>query len=367
MFSRTDPGPELTIVIPTKNERDNITANYNHLCSALKELDWELIFVDDDSRDGTAEIVRDLAHQDRRVRLIRRIGRRGLSSACIEGILGSTAPYIAVMDADLQHDEAMLPKMLQIIRNESIDIVIGSRYTAGGNIDLWDHRRAYLSKLATRIGRGALGISISDPMSGFFMIRREAFEARVRNMSAVGFKILVDLFASSPEPLRARELPYTFRPRRAGKSKLDSSVALEYLILLVDKMVGRVLPIRFILFVIVGSTGVVSHLIALWVFVVFIQIPFALSQSIATALAMIGNFVLNNLVTYRDERLSGLNFVTGLVSFVAICGVGAVANVGIANLLYGEHRANWLLSGLAGAAISAVWNYSVTSVLTWRR
>jgi dolichol-phosphate mannosyltransferase len=186
-------------------------------------------------------------------------------------------------------------------------------------------------------------------------------------MSAVGFKILIDLFASSPEPLRARELPYTFKPRRAGESKLDSSVALDYLTLLVDKMVGHLLPIRFVLFVFVGSTGIVSHLISLWFFVSVVQIPFVVSQSFATVLAMIGNFVLNNLVTYRDQRLSGLSFVTGLISFLAICGIGAVANVGIANLLYGGHHSNWLLSGLAGAAISAVWNYSVTSVLTWRK
>jgi dolichol-phosphate mannosyltransferase len=271
------------------------------------------------------------------------------------------------MDADLQHDETLLPRMLEIIRSESIDIVIGSRYVAGGNIDLWNPKRAFLSKLATRIGRGALKVPISDPMSGFFMIRREAFLTSVRNMSAVGFKILIDLFASSPEPLRAKELPYTFRPRRAGESKLDSLALLEYLIVLVDKTVGRIVPIRFLLFIMVGSTGIVSHLISLWFFLKVVQIPFAISQSIATVLAMIGNFVLNNLVTYRDQRLSGLTFVRGLISFVAICSVGAVANVGIANLLFAEHHSTWLLSGLAGAAVSSVWNYSVTSVITWRK
>lgn len=219
------------------------------------------------------------------------------------------------MDADLQHDETLLPKMLETIKNESIDIVIGSRYVAGGSVGSWDHRRAHLSRLATFIGCGLLRVSTLDPMSGFFIVRREAFQAAIRSMSAVGFKILIDLLASSPQPLRAKELPYTFNPRRAGKSKLDNSVALEYLTLLIDKMVGYIVPIRFILFIIVGTTGIVSHLITLWVLMFALQIPFILSQSISTLIAMIGNFVLNNFVTYRDQRLSGFAFVTGL----AVC------------------------------------------------
>jgi dolichol-phosphate mannosyltransferase len=361
----TDPGPELTVVIPTKNERDNIAVLYSRLCATLQGLNWEAIFVDDDSDDGTPEIVRNLARQDRRVRLVHRIGRRGLSSACIEGIQASSSPYVAVMDADLQHDETLLPKMLETIRSEPVDIVVGSRYVAGGSIGVWNPQRALLSDLATRIGRRAFNISIMDPMSGFFMVRREAFQAAIRKLSAVGFKILIDLFASSPQGLRARELPYTFSPRHAGESKMDSVVGLEYLMLLADKLVGHLVPVRFVIFIIVGSIGVISHLLALWILLRVFQLPFTASQSIATVLAMIGNFVLNNLVTYRDQRLSGFAFLKGLASFLAICGFGSVANVSIASFLYSDQRATWWLAGLAGAAMSAVWNYSVTSVLTW--
>jgi dolichol-phosphate mannosyltransferase len=361
----TDPGPELTVVIPTKNERDNIAVLYRRLCATLQGLNWEAIFVDDDSDDGTPEIVRNLARQDRRVRLVHRIGRRGLSSACIEGIQASSSPYVAVMDADLQHDETLLPKMLETIRSEPVDIVVGSRYVAGGSIGVWNPQRALLSDLATRIGRRAFNISIMDPMSGFFMVRREAFQAAIRKLSAVGFKILIDLFASSPQGLRARELPYTFSPRHAGESKMDSVVGLEYLMLLADKLVGHLVPIRFVIFTIVGSIGVISHLLALSFLLRVFQLPFTASQSIAAVLAMIGNFVLNNLVTYRDQRLSGFAFLKGLASFLAICGFGFVANVSIASFLYSDQRATWWLAGLAGAAMSAVWNYSVTSVLTW--
>ena len=249
-----------------------------------QNLNWEAIFVDDNSVDGTPDIVRGLARKDRRVRLIHRIGRRGLSSACIEGIQASTSPYVAVMDADLQHDEKLLPNMLETMRTEPVDIVIGSRYVTGGSIGLWDGQRAFLSDIATRIGRRALNISISDPMSGFFMVRREAFQAAIRGLSAMGFKILIDLFASSPQALRAKELPYTFSPRLAGESKLDNLVGWEYLMLLADKLVGHLVPIRFVVFTIVGSTGVISHLIALWFFLMVFHLPFIVSQSIATAL-----------------------------------------------------------------------------------
>jgi dolichol-phosphate mannosyltransferase len=365
--AHSELGPELTVVIPTKNERDNIVTLYTRLGVALKDLNWEVIFVDDDSDDGTPEIIRGIARQDRHARLVHRIGRRGLSSACIEGIQASTSPYVAVMDADLQHDERLLPKMLETLRNESVDIVVGSRYIAGGSIGQWDHQRVFLSSLATRVGRYVLNIPILDPMSGFFMVRREAFQGAIRNLSAMGFKILIDLFASSTQTLRAKELPYTFSPRHSGESKLDNLVGLEYLILLTDKLVGHLVPIRFVQFAIVGASGVISHLFALWFLLKVFQFPFIVSQLVATALAMIGNFVLNNAFTYRDQRLSGFAFLQGLASFVAICGFGALANVSIASLLYGDRRAAWWLAGLAGAVMSSVWNYSVSSVLTWRK
>ncbi|HEV3396787.1 MAG TPA: glycosyltransferase family 2 protein [Xanthobacteraceae bacterium] len=363
---RAAPGPTLSVVAPTRNERDNVIPLYNALSAALAKIDWEVIFVDDDSDDGTPDAVQWLARHDRRVRLVRRIGRRGLSSACVEGMQASTAPFVAVIDADLQHDETLLPRMLAMLMTEPLDIVVGSRYVEHGGIGTWSSGRARLSELATRLGRRALRAPIADPMSGFFMLRREAFATSVRNLSSLGFKILIDLLASSPQPLRAKELPYEFRARHAGESKLDALVAWEYLMLLADKLFGRFVPVRFLSFSIVGGIGILAHLAALWMSLNLLQLPFSASQAIATGAAMAGNFALNNVLTYRDRRLRGWSFVRGLMSFCLVCSIGALANVSIATLLFDRERALWWVAGLAGAAMSAVWNYAVSSLVTWR-
>src|SRR5580704_5875375 len=138
-------GPELTVVIPTLNERDNIGPVVELLDAVLDTVGWEVIFVDDDSSDGTSERIREISRRDRRVRCLQRIGRRGLATACIEGALATSTPYIAIMDADMQHDEKLLPQMLAILKSESVDLVVGSRHVAGGGIGEWDAGRANIS------------------------------------------------------------------------------------------------------------------------------------------------------------------------------------------------------------------------------
>jgi dolichol-phosphate mannosyltransferase len=366
MDQATTQGIELSIIVPTFNERDNVRELVYRLASCLSQVSWEVIFVDDDSPDGTADLVREISSQDRRVRCLQRLGRRGLSSACIEGMLSSAAPYLAVIDADLQHDETLLPQMLLTLRDSSTDIVIGSRYVSGGGIGEWDHMRALMSRFATWLSHLVLRAQLTDPMSGFFMIRREAFHKTVHTLSGLGFKILVDLFASSPRPLRFKELPYQFRNRQTGESKLDSRAAWDYLLLLLDKMIGRIMPIRFIAFMLVGGMGVFVHLLIFLLLFNGQKIGFVISQSIATFAAMTSNFVLNNTFTYRDMRLSGWQWCRGWVSFTLVCSVGAFANVGIASYLF-EKKIFSLLSALAGIVVGAVWNYAVTSVYTWKK
>jgi dolichol-phosphate mannosyltransferase len=354
---------ELAVVVPCFNECENVEILVDSLSAALEGIEWEVIFVDDDSPDGTANVARKLAASNRRVRCIQRIGRRGLSTAVIEGMLASSAPYLAVIDGDLQHDERLLPEMLNALKREHLDLVVGSRYVKGGGIGQWDRNRAAMSTLATRLARLVLHEPLSDPMSGFFLITRPALERAVRRLSGQGFKILLDLFASTPEPYRFRELPYTFRDRLHGQSKLDSLVAWEYLMLLLDKLIGWLVPIRLVMFAAVGATGVVVHLVTLRI--AMTAFSFATSQAIATAIAITSNFSINNVLTYRDRRLRGFKFCTGLVSFFAICGVGAVANVGIANAVFQQHY-TWWISALAGIAVGLIWNYAVSSALTWR-
>ena len=356
--------PELAIVIPTLNERDNVPIVVQRLNRALAGIAWEAIFVDDDSPDGTADVVRALARSQPNIRVLQRLGRRGLSSACIDGILASAAPYAAVMDGDLQHDENLLPAMLAKIKAERLDIVIASRHIEAGGVGEWQHSRIVISDIASRLGRLVLKAKLSDPMSGFFMIKRDAFAEAMRSLSGQGFKILLDLFASSPRPLAFAEVPLNFRPRLHGESKLDAMVVWEYLMLLLEKLVGPAVPVRFLLFSLIGGLGVGTHLLTLWFGTHVLLLAFAIAQTAATIVAMTGNFLLNNLFTYRDRRLRGRRLLTGLVSFYAVCGAGAAANVGVASYLNGGHH-SWWLAGLAGAAVSVVWNYAMSSIFTW--
>ncbi len=357
--------PLLSIVVPTFGERDNVEELVRRIDLALPRTAWEIVFVDDDSPDGTAETVRSLGRHDPRVRCVHRIGRRGLSSACVEGILASSAPYVAVMDADFQHDEKILPLMLLRVAQGNVDIVVGSRHVEGGSIGNWNNRRAAMSRFAAQLSRLATRVDLQDPMSGYFMMSREAFMGAARGLSLIGFKILLDIFASAPKPLRYEEIPYRFRGRLSGESKFDSAAMWDYAMLLADKTIGHVVPPRFVAFSIVGALGTLVHMATLTLLLKALGVDFNLSQAGAAVLAMTGNFFLNNALTYRDKRLAGRRMLVGLLTFYAACGIGAAANVGIADYLFVSHHA-WWIAGLSGVLIGAVWNYATTSVFTWR-
>jgi dolichol-phosphate mannosyltransferase len=285
-------------------------------------------------------------------------------------MLASSAPYLAVMDGDLQHDERILPDMLRAVREDGYNIAVGSRYVEGGSLGAWAEERQFVSQFATRLSRLVLKAEVKDPMSGFFLIRREVLEGAVHDLSGIGFKILLDIFASSPGPLRFIEIPYRFRTRLAGESKLDSAAVWDYLMMLLDKCLGRYVPIRFIPFALVGGAGVFVHLFVLWLVYDLGGSGFAVGQSTAAIVAMTFNFFVNNATTYRDRQLRGWGLLRGWFSFTLACSLGAVANVGIATYafetqLVGETA--WVLSAIAGIIVGAVWNYAVTSVYTWNK
>jgi len=357
---------QLTVIVPTFNERDNVIEVVSRLERCLQGKAWEVIFVDDDSADGTAAHVREIARRDSRVRCIQRIGRRGLSSACVEGMLSSCAPFLAVIDGDCQHDETVLPRMLEFLERGEADVVVGTRYTAGGGIGSWDASRAKMSRFATSLSRAVIKHDLSDPMSGFFALRREVLERSVRNLSSIGFKILLDLIASSPEPLRVKEVPYEFRNRRAGESKLDSQAVWDYFMLLADKLIGGAVPVRFVSFALIGAVGVFVHFSVLTALFRWAALSFTVSQAGAAAVAMVSNFTLNNALTYRDMRLKGWRWVTGLMSFSLTCSLGALANVGVASYLF-KRNTLWALSALIGIVVGAVWNYAMTASYTWTK
>ena len=362
----TDMPIELTIVVPTFTESANGPVLIERLELALAGVEWEVVFVDDDSPDETAEIISQLAQRNRRVRRLLRIGRRGLSTACIEGILSSSAPFVAVMDGDLQHDETVLKTMLSRVREGDADLAVGTRYADGGSIGSWNATRKNMSRFATTLSKVVAGIELSDPMSGFFLMRRQSFNTVVRGLSGLGFKILLDIVASGRNRLKVVETPFTFRERTTGESKLDTQVLWEFLMLLVDKKFGKLVPARFVSFVMIGGFGVLVHFAVLTTLFELMKVDFTWSQAAATTVAMVVNYALNNILTYRDRRKQGWGWVIGLASFMAVCSLGAFANVGIASYMH-SGSTNWALAALAGILIGAVWNFAFTDVYTWKR
>lgn len=356
----------LSIVVPTLNERDNVGELVDRLDRCLAGLSWEIVFVDDDSRDGTVEVLRLLTRSDPRVRMLQRIGRRGLASAVVEGILATSSPIIAVLDCDLQHDETLLPSMFQRLLATDCDVVVASRYMESGGVGDWTKQRLLVSRVATRLADLLLPFELTDPMSGFFMVTRAAFDQVVRRLSNQGYKILLDILLSAQPALRVEEVPYTFRMRRSGESKLDSIAVFDYLALLTDKMIGHVLPLRFIMFASVGAAGLIVHLSVLATLNRGVGIAFAAANVAAAVAAMTFNFFLNNFLTYRDMRLKGFwPIIRGLLSFSAICAIGTASNVGIAVVLF-QRNYTWWLAAIAGIFMGAVWNYTATSIFTWR-
>ncbi len=366
---RTPQPLDLAVVLPTFNERDNIPLLIARLDQALRGLNWEAIFVDDDSPDGTAEVVS--AHTRvnspvaSRIRLIHRIGRRGLASACIEGMLATSAPIVAVMDADLQHDETILPTMLDRLRRESLDVVVGTRNAQGGSMGQFCSHRVLLSKLGRRISHAVCCANLSDPMSGFFVARRNFFLEVVHELQGGGFKILVDMLSSARRPVRIGEVGYTFGVRRHGESKLNVVVGIEYLFLILNKKLGSAIPVQLALYLLVGALGLVTHLLTLLVLTHLYAVHFVTAQIAATFVAMLENFYLNNAITFRDRRFEGARVLIGAARFVLACSFGAWANIIFARALV-QSGVEWYLAGLAGIILGSVWNLSISSVFTWQ-
>jgi dolichol-phosphate mannosyltransferase len=363
---RIEPALELSVVVPTFNEAGNVGELVTRLDRVLAGTEWEVVFVDDNSTDGTWETLTRLAQNDRRVRLIRRIGRRGLASAVVEGALSTTSPVIAVMDADLQHDESRLPDLFAAVWERGHDLAVGSRYCDGGSTGEWDLKRLGISRFATRVAAPIMKTPLSDPMSGFFAISREALLEAAPRLSSVGYKILLDLVASSPRRLSVAEVPYEFRDRTHGESKLDAAVALEYGELLLDKLIGRFIPAKLVMFGAIGALGVLVHLAVLGTLLNSIGLAFESAQAAAVLTAMTFNYTLNNRLTYKDRQRKGLAWITGLLSFTLVCAVGAIGNVGVGSLVY-QSFPHWWLAGIAGAVVGSVWNYVASAWFTWSR
>ncbi|WP_369027359.1 glycosyltransferase family 2 protein [Qipengyuania sp. RANM35] len=359
---------ELAIILPTLNERDNLEPLVERIEGALGHGGWEVLIVDDNSADGTADEARRIAQTDPRVRVIQRIGRRGLSSAAIEGFCATAAPYVAVMDADHQHDPKLLVDMLACVRSGEADVAVASRFADGASMEEWGRPdREKLSSVANTLARKLTGVELSDPMSGFFLLPAATARKLVPGLSGIGFKILLDLLATSDTPLKVKDFPMNFSARRSGESKLDRAIALDFLAGLYDKSFGKVIPTRFALFGTVGVIGVGVHMAILYAFLLLGGANFSWSQAVATFGAMSFNFWLNNFLTYRDKRLTEAKKVFfGWVSFIVACSIGAFANVAVATTLH-DRGMHTVFAALVGIGIGSVWNYALSSRFVWGR
>lgn len=359
--------PELAIILPTLNERDNLAPLVQRIAAAMGDTPWEAIIVDDNSADGTADEARRLAQSDSHIRVIQRIGRAGLASAAIEGMCATAAPYAALMDADHQHDPELLPAMLKQVRGGEADLAVASRFITGASAKglASDQRRA-ASGWANRIARRMTGTDLTDPMSGYFLLETARVRELAPQLSGIGFKLLLDILTAG-ERLKVAELPLKFAERLIGESKLDRVIAFEFLTGLYDRSFGRIIPTRFALFGTVGALGVVVHMAVLALLYRMLGSGFLYASIAATLVAMSFNFWLNNWLTYRDKRLTGAAaMLKGWAGFCIACSIGAFANVAAATLL--ETRGvYWLLAALVGIIIGAVWNYALSSRFVWGR
>ena len=368
---------QLAVILPTLNERKNLRRLVDRLDAALAGIRWEAIFVDDNSPDGTSDEARAISQADPRVRVIQRIGRRGLASAAIEGMCATAAPVVAVMDADHQHDPALLPGMLAAIDSGDYDLAYASRFAEGASTEAWGRPdRVKASGFANAIARKVTGVDLTDPMSGYFMLRAETLRADASRLSGVGFKILLDILATVEQPLRVKEFPLDFAARAEGESKLDRTVVFEFLIGLYDKWLGRIIPTRFALFGTVGAMGAVLHMSVLALVLHLFGAKFAVShypketafivgQTVAAFTAMTFNFVLNNELTYADKRLRGfLPLFNGWAKFAFTCLFGMLANIGVSTALVrvGFHP---YPSAAAGIILASVWNFALSSKFVW--
>jgi dolichol-phosphate mannosyltransferase len=373
------PAPDLSLVICTLNEGAAIRSVIDEICTTLEGISHEIIVVDDNSQDQTQSEVLEVAKSRPNVRLHVRYDERGLSSAAIKGWDIAHGRYLGVMDGDGQHDPAAIRALAEMILRGDKDLVCVSRYIGETDTGLsWF--RDLGSKAATAVTGMVLKVPLTDPMSGCFMMTREYYMSARPKLTGVGFKILVDVAASSSIKPRFGEIKAALRQRQGGTSKLDIRVVLDLGALLVEKATKGFLPARFVLFGGVGVTGVFVYMAVLILSHEFLRVGGELpvyrytvywdditNYGLAIWLSMTWNFFINNSITFRDKRLKGWAMIRGLFGFYFACGVGALLSLGLSILMKQYLGVHWFLSGVSAALLSGVWNYWASTVLSWRQ
>jgi dolichol-phosphate mannosyltransferase len=357
------PGPWVSVVICTLDEHEAIGGVLDDVVAELGDISHEILVVDDSVDDRTAQVVRSRSWSNPDIRLIRREGAGGLASAAIAGWDVARGQLLAIMDGDGQHDPRLIGRMVDRMAGAPVDVAVASRYLAGGGSGLAGYRH-WISRAGVNLSGLLLGLRLADPMSGCFVMTRAWYQLVRPRLSGLGFKILIDVVASDRRRPRLLQIPTALRPRAGGVSKLDLRVVFDLLALLIEKRTGGALPARMTQFLVVGLTGLVVHLMALAASRE-LGAPFWLGQSCAILMAMSWNFMLNNGLTFRDQRLRGGAVWQGLLSFYVACLGGAVVSEVVGAGLHALDLP-WFAAGAAGALLGAFWNYGAVRRLTWR-
>jgi dolichol-phosphate mannosyltransferase len=358
----------VSIVLPTYNERGNIEALLRQLLSLQEQFDLELLVVDDDSTDGTGELVRQLARERPQLRLIRRIGRSGLASAIKEGLLDATGDVAVVMDSDGQHEPASVLQAITTLQSEGLDLVIGSRFHPEAQIHGLSERRETGSNWANASARFSLPgryRDLSDYMSGFFALKLDPLLPLIRAVDVNGFKFLYELLAVSRGRLRVAEVPLQFQARSYGSSKLDLAIFWDFLISILHSLSLRLLPRRAISFALVGASGVAVQLLTTQLLMALAGLAFGQALPVAVIAAASSNYLINNALTFRFQRLIGLALVKGLLKFLLVASLPVLANVGLASAYYSFVARDTFWAQLAGILVVFVWNYAASSRFVW--
>ncbi|MDH5719958.1 MAG: glycosyltransferase [Spirochaetia bacterium] len=357
--------PDISIILPTYNEKENIKAIIEEISKNVKKIKHEIIVVDDNSPDKTYEAARKIALKNKNVKVIRRVHDKGLSSAVVDGFTAAQGKYLMVMDADLQHDASALPKFLEAFKKNK-KLVIGTRKSKGGSIENWSAIRKFISWCSSLLAKIVLPYSVSDPMSGYFGVEKSFFEQNVDSINPRGFKILLE-FIIKCKKKDIEEIGFTFRPRIYGQSKLSGKVMLDYLIGLYDLRFGKYISLQFIKYGLVGFSGVLVNELGLWTGKTLINWNNEKALLLGIELSILSNFFLNNYWTFNEYRLKGLSgFFRGLLSFHSICIAGAVINYAIALFLHEKANINIYAANLAGIVMATAWNYLINIQITWK-
>jgi dolichol-phosphate mannosyltransferase len=354
----------ISLIIPTYNEKDNIKPLIERIGKALSGYNYEVVIVDDNSKDGTIDIANSLAAQYPLKILVRR-NEKGLSTAVIHGIKNSTGKYVLVMDADLQHPPEILPSLVKAVE-DGADMAFASRYVPGGGCPQWGLVRRIISKGATKISHILLPASrrVNDPMSGFFIFKREGMDPD--KLKPIGYKIALEILLLGRFD-KVAEVPFLFEERTAGQSKLKAKTQIDYLKHVFSLMVRTGELAMLLKFIAVGLSGVVVNMGVYWLLTRYTGLKNIdwLANLLGIEASILTNFILNDTFTFARRR-AGKSFIGRLLKFNFISAAGAGVQTGVFLLFTRAFGVFDMLSLFIGIVIAFLLNYFINRNWTWK-